>query len=107
MKRRIVIGVALMAIAWGGMIAMHVNQRGRNATLEFMVQAYRDRFSQRLGEDETHGTYKLLTLDGGLTWWEFDTNELPDGSEVVIVIGPADADLVRRLDEKDEDGRAH
>lgn len=107
MKRRLVIGIAIMCLAWGGMMRIAINWHGRNIALELTVQAYKDRFAQRLGEDKTHGTYKLLTLDGGLTWWEFDTNELPDGSEAVMVIGRADADLVRRLNEKDGDGQTH
>lgn len=96
-----------MAIAWGVMGAMLLDMQGRNVALELTVQAYKDRFAQRLGEDETHGTYNLLTLDGGLTWWEFDTIELPDGSEAITIIGRANAELVRRLDKRDKDDQTH
>lgn len=104
MKRQVIIAIAV-AIAWGAMTAMLLDAQGRNAALELAVQAYKDRFAQRLGEDQAHGAYSLLTLDGGLTWWEFDTNELPDGSDAVMIVGRADAELVRRLDEREKDGR--
>ncbi len=106
MKRQIVI-IITMSIAWGLMTAMLIDVQGRNTALELTVQAYKDRFSQRLGDDETYGPYSLLTLDGGLTWWDFETNKLPDGSEAVIVVGRGSAELVRRLDERDKDGQSH
>lgn len=104
MKRQVIV-VILIAVAWGMVTAMLFDAQGRNIALELKVQAYKDRFAQRLGEDETHGTYSLLTLDNGLTWWEFGTNELPDGSEAIMIVGRADAELVRRLDKRDEDDR--
>jgi len=82
------------------MTAMLFDTQSRNVALEFTVQAYKDRFAQRLGEDEVFGAYSLITLDSGLTWWEFDTNDLPDGSEAIMIVGRADAELVRRLDKK-------
>ncbi len=104
MKRQIAVAVAV-ALTSGVMLAMLIDTQGRNIALELTVQSYKDRFSQRLGEDETHGAYSLLTLDGGLTWWEFDTNELPDGSEAIMIVGRANAELVRSLDERDKDGQ--
>ncbi len=106
MKRQIITASAV-AITMGFMTAMLFDSQGKNIALELTVQAYKDRFSQRLGEDESYGAYSLLTLDGGLTWWEFDTNELPDGSEAVMIVGRADAELIRRLDKRDKNDRTH
>ncbi len=100
MKLQIAIGITT-AIVWGLVIAMLFDVQGRNAGLELTVQAYKDKFAQRLGDDETYGVYRLLTLDGGLTWWQFETNELPDGLEAVMIIGRADAGLIRRLNKRE------
>lgn len=107
MKHRQIIVAVAMAVAWGVMLAMLIDVQGRNVALELTVQVYKNRFAQRLGDDETYGEYRLLTLDSGLTWWEFDANELPDGSEAIMIVGRADAALVRRLDEGEKDDRTH
>lgn len=99
-RGQIIVGI-VVAIAWGAITAMLFDTQGRNIALELTVQAYKDRFSQRLGKDDTHGEYSLLTLDGGLTWWEFKAIKLPDGSEAVTIVGRANSELVRYLDKKD------
>lgn len=104
MGRQITIAI-VTGIVWGLMTAMMFDMKSRNIALELTVQAYKDRFAQRLGEDEVYGAYNLLTLDKGLTWWEFDADELPDGLEAIMIVGRADAELVRRLDERDENDR--
>jgi len=104
MYRRQIIVRIIVVIMWGLIGTMLFNAKSRSITLELTVQAYKDRFAQRLGDDDTYGVYRLLTMDGGLTWWEFETNELPGGSAVMIV-GRADAGLVHRLNKRDEDER--
>ena len=98
-----VILITAISVIFGTMLTMLVEVQGRNVALNIMVQAYKERFAQRLGEDGIRGPYSLLTLDNGLTWWDFDTKNLPDGSEAVLIVGRADAGLVRRLNEREKD----
>ena len=106
MKRQIILA-AVVALTLGVMLAIFIDVQGRNIALDITVQAYKERFAQRLGDDDVYGSYKILTLDGGLMWWEFDTNELQDGSKAVLIVRRADDGLVRRLNKRDKDGETH
>jgi len=101
--KRTLCAVIAIAVIWGLVAGMLAHLQLRNAALEATVDSYKERFRQRVGEDEIAGQYHHITLDGGLTWWRCSLSVLPDDSVAVLVDGAADPELVKRLDGLDSD----
>jgi len=78
------------------------NVHKKNATLSATIRSYQHRFSQMIGDAEGFGHYNLVTLDGGLRWWNFHVE--PSGDEgakdAVVIDGAADESLLRYLESK-------
>jgi len=72
----------------------------QNTVLSAAIRSYQHRFSQMIGEAEGFGRYSLVTLDGGIKWWNFHVEpSVGEGdNEAVIIDGPADELLLLHLE---------